>query len=868
MARTRQLKATLTAKDKASPVIRRLGGTLKLLGGIAATVGTIQLGRQLVQGLSAAIDSGSKFEKTMSGVRALVQPTAAEFAKLSKAAQDLGRTTVFSASQSAAAMESFALAGFKTGEIMAAIRQTLNLAAAGTLGMAQAAEITSNVLRGMGLETTDLDKAVDILAFTASNSTQNVADLGEAFKFAAPAARLLGADMSDVSSAFALLADRGIKASEAGTALRRTFAVFLGDLEEGEKGRAKFNINLKKSDGSFVGLGEALRRLKAAGVTAEQAFEIFGQRAGNAMAILLKEGGGALDEFREKLDDAGGTAERLGREKLDNLAGDITLFKSATEGASIALFEQLSPALRSVTQAAAGMTVVIAEAIEGSDRLGDAASGLADALLDGATDLINFAEKVSNFEGEWGLLARAISGAVDEIQIVLGVLQSMGRQIDGISQQYFRLRDSALNLLGPLGDLIAPIEAVTTSAGKQATIFDKLRAVIDETRESGEKLKQQKLAEELASALSVFDSFQSRRSGLDNLDIKVNFSAPTQSELDDQGSVKLKLPVDLDLGPLPEFGLDNVFNVETGKFEKINTELAKTLDFSLKTTKELLTHDTIYDKLFEQLGRQRAEASEVLDVSAKLTQAFRDQPELLATLNEMLLNTAVGIQEGINPALDAWIEKQQAIAAGMQEVNTTLGQAVDILINEGLAGLNEAIEEGAVVVESLGDSIKANLKGVGVGAALSFGDALVGAAFDGEFAFGKFFKALLRDIARSIVQALILRAILSAFGPAGRAAAPVISAAASSAFAPTFDAPGGAIATGPIGISPIGISPVTIDPGITQAALASASQPPVIVNINAEGALFLGDEAPQMARRIQDLLDRNTSRGLSRSRAA
>lgn len=312
-------------------------------------------------GLAArsVITLGAEFGKQMSAVQAVSQSTEKELAQLRDQAKQLGETTQFSASQAGAAMEQLGLSGFTAAEQMQAMPDVLNLAAAGSLDMAEAASIASDVMRGMGIEARDFRHAADVLAEAAANANQTVRDVGVSFTYVAPVAKAAGVSLEETAAAMSLLANRGIRASMAGTSLRRAISVMLGDLEEGEKGLGSFGLQLTDANGKFVGLTEAIRQMNAAGLQTNDVMAAFGQRAGPAMLALLDAGEGELRRFTEQLENAEGAAEEMGRVRLDNFLGDMTQLKSAAEGLALAIFDELNPGLR---ESAQSLTDVVREA--------------------------------------------------------------------------------------------------------------------------------------------------------------------------------------------------------------------------------------------------------------------------------------------------------------------------------------------------------------------------------------------------------------------------------------------------------------------------------------------------------------------------
>lgn len=307
---------------------RRLGSALR------NAFAVIGLGVGVTQGISILADFGQE----MSTVRAITQATEGDFRALSEAAQDLGATTRFSASEAAQGMAFLARAGFDANEVLETIEGTLQLAQAGAVGLAQAADIASNVLTGFRLGTDQTARVVDVLAFSANNANTNVLQLGTAMSFVAPVAAGLGLSVETTTAAIGALSDAGIQASSAGTGLRRV----LSTLEAPTGQVATLLENLVGSTDavrvSQVGLIEALTRLRDAGVDTGLALQLFGDRGGPAFEVL-SNALPSIVQMEENLQNAEGTAARLARTMDDNLNGALLSVRSAFEGLVISAGE-------------------------------------------------------------------------------------------------------------------------------------------------------------------------------------------------------------------------------------------------------------------------------------------------------------------------------------------------------------------------------------------------------------------------------------------------------------------------------------------------------------------------------------------------
>lgn len=248
----------------------------------------------LAAGLALSVRTGMEFEKAMSGVAAKVGGTAAEVAKLNELAQDLGRRTQFSAKQAAEGMDFLAMAGFKTNEIVSAMPGLLNLAAAGQLELGQAADITSNILGGLGLKAEETNRVADVLAKAATSSNVSVEMLGETFKYVAPVAAQAGVSLEELAAATGLLGDAGIQGSEAGTGLRSVLLRLAAPPEEAAKALDRLGISTKDSAGNMRPFGDILsdvdRRMKELNLGTGDQLEIqnalYGKTAIASGAIL------------------------------------------------------------------------------------------------------------------------------------------------------------------------------------------------------------------------------------------------------------------------------------------------------------------------------------------------------------------------------------------------------------------------------------------------------------------------------------------------------------------------------------------------------------------------------------------------------
>ena len=335
-------KKTAALGKSQQSLINVVGGVIAQFGVLAATVASIAL----------PVREAGEFEAAMSEVKAISGATETEFQALTDIALQMGRETSFSAKQAADGLKFLAIAGLSVEEAIATLPQTLQLARAGALDLGVAADITTNIMSAFGATADELGAINDSLvkAFTSSNT--NLQELGTAMVFVAPIAAGLGANFNDLTASLGLLANAGIKGSLAGTTLRgalsklfnptREEAEAMGELAE-RIGQSE--INLIDAQGNFVGFTEVVRQLEQANISAAEALQIFGLRAGPGMAALLSAGSDALQAFKEELDASAGTAERIAKIMQDNFRGAVTRLQSAISGLLITIGNVLLPSL-------------------------------------------------------------------------------------------------------------------------------------------------------------------------------------------------------------------------------------------------------------------------------------------------------------------------------------------------------------------------------------------------------------------------------------------------------------------------------------------------------------------------------------------
>lgn len=375
-----EIEATLRLRDEMSGQLaaatrsmqrslQNAGTTVKAFGERTQQIGMNLL--PLAAGVGAvgvaSLKMAGDFEAGMNRVRAVtgIKKTSEDFAQLEAQAKELGRTTTYTAREAADAMGFLGLAGFKTSEILGAMPKVLQLAASAQLDVASAADITAKTMRGYGLEVEELGRVNDVMVKSFTMANTDLTQLGEAFKMAGPVANVAGMEFEETSAALSLMADAGFQATLGGTALRGAIANLTGAVPTVTKKLKAMGIETLDSQGKMLPMVVILRQLEDAGLGAGEIMQLFGKRAGPAMAALIDRGSLALADFTAMLKESGGTAAKIEQVQLEGLRGAWIKFKSALEGVSIELGQQLQPtAERFLNWMQSDMLPRVQEAIE------------------------------------------------------------------------------------------------------------------------------------------------------------------------------------------------------------------------------------------------------------------------------------------------------------------------------------------------------------------------------------------------------------------------------------------------------------------------------------------------------------------------
>jgi TP901 family phage tail tape measure protein len=383
--------------------IEGLGKGLVGFGGIAAAA------------VGLAVAKFAEFDAAMSGVQAATHATEGDMRLLSDAAVAAGASTVYSATEAAGAIEELAKAGLSTSQIIrGGLAGALDLAAAGGLEVADAAQITAVSMKQFGLEGGKAGHVADLLAAAAGKAVGDVSDMSAALAQSGLVANGMGLSIEETTGTLAAFADAGLLGSDAGTSLKTMLQSLTPNSAAAREEMEKLGISAFDAQGQFVGITDFAGQYQQAlsKLTPEQqatsAEIIFGSDAVRAANVLYEQGADGIQKYIDQTNDNGYAAETA-RLKLDNLRGDVERLGGAFDTALIQSGSGANDVLRGMVQTATdlvdGIGSLPAPVLQAGTAV--AAVGSAVALVSGAA-LLGL-PKVAEFKR--GLDTLGISGA-------------------------------------------------------------------------------------------------------------------------------------------------------------------------------------------------------------------------------------------------------------------------------------------------------------------------------------------------------------------------------------------------------------------------------------------------------------------------
>lgn len=338
-------KVTLKAVDLVTSPVRRVFGLLQ--SPLVAAGVTISAGA----GIADTVKTYADFEAAMSEVKAISGATSEEFAQLTEKANQMGAVTKFTASESAEAFKYMAQAGWDAKEMMDGIEGLMSLAAASGEDLGTTSDIVTDALTAFGMSAKESGRFADVMAMAANATNTDVAKMGDTFKYVAPVAGALGYSIEDTAVAIGLMANNGIKASQAGTSLRSLLTNLTHPVGQAEDAINDLGISITNADGSVKPLSQTLQELRSKfsalseAERAQYAAMLAGQEGMSGLLAIVNASDQDFADLTEQINNSSGAAQEMADIMMDNLSGKFELFTGALDSMKMSLGEKFKPYL-------------------------------------------------------------------------------------------------------------------------------------------------------------------------------------------------------------------------------------------------------------------------------------------------------------------------------------------------------------------------------------------------------------------------------------------------------------------------------------------------------------------------------------------
>lgn len=331
--------------DKLNSSSEKITSTGKKFSIVSAVVGGIG-----VAGLKTAAD----FEEAMSSVKAISGATGDDFQKLKEKAEYMGATTKFTATESANAMYYMALAGWKTQDMLDGLEGIMYLAAASGEDLAMVSDIVTDGLTALGYAADQSTHYADVFAKTVTNSNSTVETLGEAMKYVGPIAGALNISVEDTATALGLMANAGVKSSQAGTSLRGILQRLATNTSGARDEMESLGVKIFDQNGKMRDFGDIMNdaRIKLSKLTDQQktslAKTVAGTTAMSGFLAIVNSSDADFEKLTNAINDCDGAAKKMSEIMIDNAKGQLTIIKSQLEGIAIQLSQYVFPFIKSI----------------------------------------------------------------------------------------------------------------------------------------------------------------------------------------------------------------------------------------------------------------------------------------------------------------------------------------------------------------------------------------------------------------------------------------------------------------------------------------------------------------------------------------
>ena len=415
-----------------------------------------EVASQAKNAAGAVIEIGSAFEMGMSTVQAISGATGDDLTALTDKAKEMGANTKFSATEAAEAMQYMAMAGWKTDDMLNGIEGIMNLAAASGEDLATTSDIVTDALTAFGLTAQDSAHFADILAQASSNANTNVSMMGETFKYVAPVAGAMGYSAEDVATAVGLMANSGIKASQAGTSLRTMLSRMAKPTKEVQAAMDALGISLTDSDGNMKSLHEVMGDLRTGfgGLSEAESITMAtmlgGQEAMSGLLAIVNASDADYQKLTDSIGACDGAAASMADTMQNNLEGQLTILGSAAQGLALEVYDSVKVALTDITKLGIDAVSNLTDGFKTGGVMGmiEAAGQMANAFAENLPVIIE--QGLPLIEGFTENLRANAGKLVDGgLNLILKLAQGL---MDGLPAMLQHVPQIIINLAGVIND--------------------------------------------------------------------------------------------------------------------------------------------------------------------------------------------------------------------------------------------------------------------------------------------------------------------------------------------------------------------------------------------------------------------------------
>ena len=429
-----------------------------------------------------SINVGKSFESSMSQVKAYSGAVGDDFTALENAAKDAGATTSKSATEAANALSYMALAGWDTQEMLEGLMPIVRASEAGTADLKRTSDLVTDSMSAMGVATSDLTHYLDICTAAQSNSNTTLTALLEAYVGCGGTLRNLNVPLEESATLLGVLANRGIKASEAGTSLNSILVNLMGANKSAKAAMESLGVSAWDAQGNFIGVTNTLKLLDGAleSCTEQQkAFleaKIGGKTQMDTLQALIAGVREEYDDLYVTLENSQGALMQTSDTMKDNLAGAVTTMKSALEALGVEFYDYLEEPAREAVEAVTEALRTLTASVDKGE--------LSESLKKLSEKFGELIEKLAEFASEKGieLVIDGLSDLVDVLSWCADNIDTLSTAAAGLGAAFLLIKITPLvmdivALGGAIGSLIGTMAAAETASGALAIAMASIPAV-------------------------------------------------------------------------------------------------------------------------------------------------------------------------------------------------------------------------------------------------------------------------------------------------------------------------------------------------------------------------------------------------------